>query len=61
MSGLRIDRDENVARNILAEGVLRFGANGPPSEARGTMPERVEVKPILRIDGGKVPPKEVSA
>jgi transposase len=57
---LRIDRDVNAARNILAEGVLRFGTNGPPGEARGTMQERIEVGAILTVDGGKVTPTEVS-
>jgi transposase len=58
--GLRIDRDVNAARNILAKGVLRFGTNGPPGEARGTMQERAAVAPILTVDGGKVAPTEVS-
>jgi putative transposase len=58
--GLIIDRDVNAARNILAEGVLRFGTNDPPGEARGTMQERAEVTPILTVDGGKVTPTEAS-
>jgi transposase len=58
--GLRIDRDVNAARNIMNEGVLRFGTNGPPGEAQGTMQERVGVTPILTVDGGKMA-QEVSA
>jgi transposase len=56
-----IDRDVNAARNILAKGVLRFGKNGPLGEAQGTMQERVEVAPILTVDGGKMNAKEASA
>jgi hypothetical protein len=57
---LEIGRDVNAARNILAEGVLRFGTNGPPSEAQGIMHERAAVAPILTVDGGKMT-QEVSA
>jgi putative transposase len=52
--GLRIDRDVNAARNIMSEGVPRFGTDGPPGEAIGTMQERVGVTPILTVDGGKM-------
>jgi len=47
------DRDENAAKNILAKGALRFGANGPPGEAMVAEREQAEETPIRPVDGGK--------
>ncbi len=48
-----VDRDVNAARNILAKGALRFGADGPPGEAMVAEREQREATLIRTVDGGK--------
>ena len=51
--GTTVDRDVNAARNILAKGALRFGANGPPGEAMVAEREQKKATLIRTVDGGK--------
>lgn len=48
---MTFDRDENAARNTLAKGALRFGADGLLVEAVKGNPKTPVA--ILRVDGGK--------
>jgi putative transposase len=48
-----VDRDVNAAKNIVAKGVLRFGTNGPPSEAMVAERDKREATLIRTVDGGK--------
>jgi putative transposase len=51
--GTTVDRDVSAARNILAKGALRFGANGRPGEAMVAERGRREATLIRTVDGGK--------
>jgi hypothetical protein len=42
----------NGAQNILAKGALRFGADGPASEAMVQEARREEA--VLKVDAGKL-------
>ncbi len=50
---ISFDRDENAARNILAKGALRFGANGLPDVRKEAMKGNETPTPILPADGRK--------
>jgi len=51
--GTTVDRDVNAARNILARGAPRFGADGPPGGAMVAEREQREATTIRPVDGGK--------